>query len=125
VQLDDVVPADKYDVAAVGRASDVGWPDIEPVLPQLLTWIQDMNWPVAPAMCNLLVSIGEPLIPNLRPILNSDDAEWKYWLITGVLRDWPADLVEQLRPELSRISDRPTPDERASEVDVEARAVLG
>jgi Domain of unknown function (DUF5071) len=83
-----------------------------------------MNWPVARPVCALLVSIGEPLIPYLRPILESDDAEWKYWVITGVLSEWPAELVEQLRPELTRIAERPTQTETASEVDVEARAVL-
>lgn len=118
------VPGDKHDVAAVARASSAGWPVIEPVVPQLIEWVQDINWPVAAPTAELLASIGEPLAPYLRSVLAGDDPIWKYWLILFVLQPGPLGLVRLLRPELGALATDPTADDRAEEVDVEAAALL-
>ncbi len=42
-QLLELLPRDKHDVAAVERLAALGYPTVEPVLPELLEWIQDIN----------------------------------------------------------------------------------
>ena len=63
-----LVPSSKGDLPAAKRAVAAGWPAVEPVLPELLEWIQDVNWPVAPVLMPFLASLGDPLVPHLRPI---------------------------------------------------------
>lgn len=81
-----LVPRSKFDIETAERAAATGWPTVEPVLPQLLEWLQDYNWPVARVLAPFVASIGEPLVPHLRPILDDEgqDAIWKYWIITAV-----------------------------------------
>lgn len=119
-----VVPSHKFDLAAVRRAIAVGWPDIEPAVPELLIWIQDMNWPIAREMLTFLRSIGKDLVPYLRPILEGDDDIWKFWVIDGLLTGVSEQFLEDLRPVLVRIATDPTPNECAEEVDVAAAAAL-
>ncbi|MBS3649154.1 DUF5071 domain-containing protein [Pseudaminobacter sp. 19-2017] len=81
---------------------------MEPVLPQILQWMQDMNWPVAMLFESLVTSIGPPLAPHLRDIFLTDDDVWKYWMLKVVVGDCPA-LVTMLRPEITQLSQQSSP----------------
>jgi hypothetical protein len=43
-----------------------------------------------------VASIGEPLVPHLRPILDDEgqDAIWKYWIITAVVAVAPVTVAD-------------------------------
>lgn len=120
-----VVPVDKFDLAAVERAVALGWPAVEPVIGDLLAWVQDYNWPVAHSLTPFLKSIGPTLAPYLVPILEGDDYVWQYWIIQYVLTDADPDLVRRFRPLLQRIADDPSGDERLEGLDEVAAAALG
>ena len=120
-----IVPTNKSDIAAAKRAVTLGWPGVQPVISELLEWIQDYNWPVAHTLAPFLASIGRPLAPYLRPIFEGDDEVWKYWVIDAVLAKAPSELVEEFTPLLVRIADHPTARERTEELDQVAAAVLG
>ena len=68
---------------------------------------------------------GRHSLRYLRPIFESDDELWKYWVIDAVLANAPAELVEEFTPLLLRIADHPTPSERANELDQVAAVALG
>lgn len=119
-----IVPADKFDLAAVDRAVALGWPRVEPVINDLLEWVQDYNWPVAHRLMPFLKSIGEPLGPYLVQILDGDDYVWQYWVIQFLLTDAEPGLVRQFRPLLRRIADHPTDDELAESLNEVAAAAL-
>jgi hypothetical protein len=120
-----IVPTSKVDTAAARRAVALGWPGVQPVISELLEWIQDCNWPVAHTLAPFLASIGRPLAPYLRPIFEGDDEIWKYWVIDAVLANAPDELVEEFTPLLVRIADHPTPSERGNELDQVAATALG
>jgi len=119
-----VVPADKFDTTAAERAVALGWPGVEPVIPELLEWIRDCNWPVARILAPFFASIGRPLPPYLRPILEGDDEIWKYWVISGVLAEAPDEPAEELIPLLVRFADHSTPSERTEDLHLAAAAAL-
>ncbi len=55
------LPQDKYDTEAATALVGAGWESIAPVMPQILTWMQDLNWPVAHILQPFLVSVrGAP-----------------------------------------------------------------
>ena len=119
-----LVPSSKYDVEAAERAVALGWPGVAPVLPELLEWLRDANWPVAEVLAPFLAGIGGPIVPYLRPILDGDDLLWTYWVIRTVLADAPLTVVEQLRADLERLATNPTASEVDEELPEAAKEVL-
>ena len=118
-----LIPQNKFDTERAGQAVAAGYPAVEPILPELLQWIQDCNWPVAVVLAPFLGSIGTPLIPHIKRILATNDSMWKYWTLNYLVRDSP-DVVAALREDLERYANSPTPDESADELDEVARDIL-
>ena len=118
-----LIPVDKHDVNKVKAIAEMGYPGIEPVLPVLLGWIQDVNWPVARELAPFLATIGAPLAPHCRQIFATDDDTWKYNVIEQIVAPSPA-LRNILRPELERLAAQPTAGERIEEVDIVAQDAL-
>ncbi len=96
-ELMSLVPRTKYDTECVQALADLGYPAIEPILPELLEWIQDMNWLVALVLAPFLASISLPLAPRLRLIMTGDDNLWKNWILRDVIGRSPALLAELIR----------------------------
>jgi hypothetical protein len=85
----NLVPKSKHDHEAANAAVAAGYPAVEPILPELLEWLQDMNWPVAKSLAPFLASVGEPLIPHLKRIFESEDVIWKAWIISEIIEENP------------------------------------
>jgi hypothetical protein len=120
----DLVPQSKFDVATAERAVAAGWPAVEPVLPQLLEWLQDYNWPVSRVLAPFLATIGAPVVPYLRPILAGDDPIWSYWVVAAVVAEAPLAVVEGLRQDLERLAESPSAREVAEELPEVPRSAL-
>jgi hypothetical protein len=118
-----LLPRNKHDTERAQAIVDLGFPAVEPVLPQLLEWIQDINWPVALVLAPFLASIGRPLAPDIRRVFKADDYAWQDHLLQHVVAH-SDDLKEMLRAEIERLALSPTPAERADGVDATAREVL-
>ncbi|ANT51187.1 DUF5071 domain-containing protein [Mesorhizobium amorphae] len=101
--LADLVPVDKLDTDKASALTALGYPAIEPILPQLLEWLQDINWPVAQVLQPLLAGIGPPLAPHLRQILRGNDDIWIYWILVSVVAYSPA-LAGCLTDELEHLA---------------------
>jgi hypothetical protein len=117
-----LVPKDKLDIETAQFAMRAGFPAVEPVLYELLEWIQDCNWPVGRELFPFLASIGEPLAPHIRRVFESDDYIWQYW-ICCLFQESPA-LYSIFREDIHRIASSPTTDERTNELDERCAAVI-
>lgn len=113
----------KGDIKTLDRLIDIGYPGVAPVLPFMIEWLQDMNWPVAHRLEQFLISIGQPVLAEVRRVFATDDEVWKYWCI-GLLSGLDLSIVEEMRPELTELAFRPTPAEEHEEVAQEARELL-
>ena len=118
-----LIPQNKFDTERANQVVAAGYPAIEPILPDLLEWIQDCNWPVAQVLAPFLGTIGAPLIPHIRKILATDDNMWKYWALTYLVQNSP-DVAAELREELQRYADSPTPGEAAEGLNEIAQNIL-
>ncbi len=98
---------------------------INRILPELLEWIQDINWPVAQEIAPLLSRAGPEIAPHISAILKSDDDVWKYWTIGHVIENLDREVGLLLRADLERIANSPTSGEKLEEVDIVAREALG
>jgi hypothetical protein len=86
-EIRKLVPRSKHDDEAADAAIAAGYPAVDPILPDLLEWLQDMNWPVAQSLAPFLASIGEPLIPHLKKIFESNDVIWKGWIVSRIIEE--------------------------------------
>ena len=73
MDLRNCVPKDQLDLTAVACARAAGFPAINPILPELLVWLQDMNWPVDDQIVELLSGSGPEIVTHIRSVLLSDD----------------------------------------------------
>jgi hypothetical protein len=96
------VPRHKQDIARAEAAVTAGWPAAAPVLPDLLEWLQDYNWPVAKVLAPFLATTGLSALPHIKRILDSDDDIWKYSILSFVVGPQP-EVVAALQLELERI----------------------
>lgn len=88
----------------------LGYPRVKPILPGLLEWIQDMNWPGAGRIATLLREIGDPLIPSIQEVFrnHSEDEDWMYWIFETILDHWNTEQIIPLREDLIRLTEKPT-----------------
>ena len=54
-------------------------------------------------MAPFLASIGEPLIPHLIKIFETDDEIWKAWILSHIVEDSPI-LAQEFREYIERLA---------------------
>jgi len=113
----DLIPRDKHDLDRVGQLENQPLDHLRVILPELLKWLQDGNWPISQPIEDILKKFSYELLPYIREILNSNDVGWKYFLLEGLVRKLPNGVLRELEPDLRRIINSPTKDEKTEEVD--------
>ncbi len=119
-----MLPTDKGDTAAVHRLSKMDRETLVPLVPMLLEWLQDMNWPVAGPVAMILRDYPHEFEEPVRAVLQGQDDVWKYWVVSKLLVDGPPQLRSALSDEIFRIVNAPTLGEQAEKVDLVARDVV-
>lgn len=126
LKIDDpngFIPRDKHDHERANRAIAAGYPAVESVLGHLLEWIQDCNWPVAQTLAPFLATIGKPLVPHIKKVFDTDDENWKRWIMNEIFLHSP-EVAEEFRKELDRIAYEPNENEIQEEIVDDAMEVL-
>lgn len=121
--IDSLLPRDKHDVSNAMALVNLGWDGAECVAPQILEWVQDLNWPVAYIFAPFLVDAGARLAPFIRPIFAGDDAIWTFNILQAVVSQSPA-LTTELFCELECLAHNPTLNEELEGASDEARQIL-
>jgi len=80
-----LIPVTKFETEKALTLVQLGFPAVEPVMPQILEWLQDPNWPVGRIFQPFLAGIGEPLAPYVRTILEGEDDGWKDSLLRVIV----------------------------------------
>jgi hypothetical protein len=126
IEMSDIqtlIPQHKSDLEPAIKAIEAGFPTVAPILPDLLEWLQDINWPVARILAPFLATIGIPLIPHIQEILKTDDEIWKYWIIVSIINNSP-ELAKAFRADLERLAKAPEENEAREELNLVAQEVL-
>ncbi len=118
-----LIPENKHDLERANAAVAAGFPIVQPILAELLEWVQDFNWPVARVLAPFLAAIGLPITSHVRAVLEGNDEVWKYWVVSTILGP-SRPLAEAFRAELERLASTPTVSEASEEVDDVARETL-
>lgn len=120
----DLLPRHKTDDDRVEMIKKMDRDKILPLLPSLLEWIQDMNWPVAPSILKLLLTFPEEIVPHVQDVLSSDDDNWKWFILHFLVIELPVDSRVQFKEYLTRVAETPTQNELAEKLDEIAKEIL-
>lgn len=124
MDIRQLLPKDKHDFDSVNKLKEYDKDALSEVIPELLIWLQDTNWPISLAVRDILIQFDKELIPHIKQILNSDDAIWKYWILTKVVNRLTPDARAELTQEIIRLSNDPQPYDVIEEVDTAAKELL-
>lgn len=116
-----LIPKNKHDRHGITELKKLSFEEIEPIVPKLLEWLQDMNWPVAEPVANVLKPFADRITPQIIDILRTDDNMWKYWILLSLTENTNDPL---LLSEIERIAKSPTNLEMEDEVHLAASAIL-
>lgn len=125
VKLENLIPTDKFDCETVELLYGCSFEEIEPIIPKLLEWLQDGNWPISRPMGTFLLTLPQmKLVPYIMEILDGDDQEWKYFMIGTLASPDLSKLDPLFLNEIKRIAFKPTEVEVMCEVNDIAQRVL-
>ncbi|MNO69416.1 hypothetical protein D3C76_602700 [compost metagenome] len=103
--LEDYLPKDKSDFESLILLKKLTHSEFEQLLPELLTWTQDINWPIAPKIIDeLLIPLGKDLVPWLKPILLSKEYDWIYTVLWYLVRKLEKEVIYELKDEFVLLS---------------------
>ncbi|MFB8375360.1 DUF5071 domain-containing protein [Paenibacillus taichungensis] len=111
------LPRDKHDFEAVRKLSELSNEELRDIIPELMEWLQDGNWPIFRSVEDLLLRFEEELIPYIQNVFNTKDPQWEYFMLTGLISRLPSRYLIVLKDDLERILKNPTEDEMLEELD--------
>ena len=80
-----------------------GYPAIAHLLPDLVGWLKDINWPGAHKITDFLASLGKPVLPHVSHVLQGNDRVWQYFVLNFLVDKWPREMVIELTSELMNL----------------------
>ncbi|MDQ0232457.1 hypothetical protein J2S19_003768 [Metabacillus malikii] len=118
------MPKNKHDFESLDKLKNLDKERIIPLLPELIVWVQDMNWPISEEVAKILLMYQIEIIPLIKDILRTNDNVWKYWCLETLVKRLDEESKELLKNDLARLSERPTAGERLEQLDVTATEIL-
>ena len=124
MDLKKIVPQDKSDIQFITELSKYNIKEVKEIVPELLTWLQDYNWPPAEHVGNYLSKFTNEIDEQIISILKGNDDIWKYWVISTLVLHSDVIPNEHILEEVKRIADTPTLSEKEEEVDEIAQEAI-
>ena len=111
MNVKDLVPKDKHDVSNINKLYSLTDDEMEPIVYDLLEWIQDYNWPVAQELISLLKERENIIFPYMSDILRGDNYMWKYWIMELIIPDFSFEHKNALKDDILALINDPDIDE--------------
>lgn len=115
------IPKHKNDLEAIALLYELDDSIIDEISGDLLEWMADLNWPIAKAVKDLVLAKQDVFIKGLGKVLEGDDQEAKYAIITNIIEDLSEVNFKVIEKNLYRIYINPTESEIAAEVFLELK----
>ncbi len=119
-----LVPKDKEDLEFINELKSKSIVEIKDIVPELLEWTQDMNWP----QTRLLVDYFSPYINEIDihiiEILKGNDSIWKYSVLLGLISNSNVIPNNKILGVINEIYKNPSKDDKEEEIDVLAQEII-
>ncbi|WP_343625414.1 DUF5071 domain-containing protein [Flavobacterium lindanitolerans] len=120
----NLIPKGKEDTNFINVLKMKSISEIRDLIPQLLEWMQDMNWPQAPLIADYFSPYINEIQEELISILKSNDEIWKYWILHGLILHSEITPSQKILLEVKRVYLNASKQEKEEEVDVIAKEIL-
>ncbi|MFF2482928.1 DUF5071 domain-containing protein [Paenibacillus sp. NPDC058071] len=124
LNINRFLPTHKSDYQSVNILKTLDIKEIEGISFELLKWVQDINWPIAEPICQLLIPLDMKIISEIKIILQSGDLEWVDNCLFHIVRFLSEDAILELKDELLRIANSPTAGEIEIELNLLSKKIL-
>lgn len=114
--LKGLIPKDKFDNSTISQLCKLTDNEIQPIIFDLLEWLQDYNWPIAKDILPIVVLHQNIAMPHILTILQGNDTIWKFWIIELVIPYLIYPNKQLVKSELERLSSLEITDEDINEV---------
>lgn len=121
MNIKNLIPKDKFDIEGAEKLKQYSFEEIKPIIPELLEWLQDLNWPVSKSVAETLIPFSENIALEILQILKGEDEIWKYWILLIFGKIIKNKLVLS---EIERIAKNPTAGEFDSEIHEIAKEII-
>lgn len=121
MNLNELIPKDKGDLLPAYRLEDYTYEEIKSIIPQLIEWLQDMNWPVAGILAENLLRYQDDIEDEIMFVLNTNDEIWKYWVISVFGNSTKSKKIQE---RINQIATSPTQNEINEEVNIVAIEII-
>lgn len=91
-----LLPKSKNDVSTAKKILDLPLNQTEKLLPLLLMWLQDLNWPVAQVLSPYLSANSLLIKSDIIEVLKGDDVMWQYWVLHELVDSSDLTLAKEL-----------------------------
>jgi|SRR5690606_22323733 hypothetical protein len=122
--LKNLLPSNKFDVEQAKKLKDLDRSQVLLLLPELINYTQDINWPVAPIIVETLLKFPIEIVPSVQAVLAEDDDSWKWFLLNYLVSKLPLDSKFHFKEYLIRVAEIPTESEIAEELDYVSKNIL-
>lgn len=102
-QLKSYLPKDKSDFTSVRLLKKLPEEELETISFELLAWLQDINWPIANEIIEVLIPLDNQLVPHLKRIFETNDYEWIDNCLRYLVRKMSKTAIDGLREDLSQL----------------------
>lgn len=120
----NLVPNNKEDLNFIHNLKLKSISEIRDIIPQLLEWMQDMNWPQAPLIADYFSPYINEIQEELISILKSNDVMWKYWILHSLILHSEITPSQKILLEVKNVYLNATPHDKEAEVDIIASEIL-
>lgn len=124
IDTKNLVPNNKEGLNFINNLKLKSISEIRDLIPQLLEWMQDMNWPQAPLIADYFSPYINEIQEELISILKSNDEMWKYWILHGLILHSEITPSQKILLEVKRVYLNASKQEKEEEVDVIAKEIL-
>ncbi|MNB79775.1 hypothetical protein D3C75_265200 [compost metagenome] len=91
------LPTGKHDFTSIERLYGLEESEVIPLIPELLEWLQDMNWPIATAVADLLQTYKAQTAPHVQAVfLLREDTEWISNILNHLMDEWDSGIISTL-----------------------------
>lgn len=97
------LPTDKHDFDSVEKLKQLDRESLIPLLPFLMEWMQDINWPITKEIAKILITFPEEIVPQVKYVLSTDDDCWVYWTLLYLVKEMPSEIKKLFVKELNEI----------------------
>ena len=122
--MKDYIPKTKFDFKAIENLKQLPFEAIKEDVPELLTWVQDMNWPVAREVNIYLLPHISKIQQELLDILATNDEMWIYWILGSFIAKSDERPSQEILAIADRLANNPTEYEQSEYLDEVARMVI-